>query len=71
MSERLIGIKDVTRATSLSTATIYRMIKAGKFPKQIYVGCRAVWVESRVQAWVDAVAAGEIWKDNDANAIAA
>ncbi|WP_223953842.1 helix-turn-helix transcriptional regulator [Aeromonas caviae] len=39
---KLIKLKDVTEMTTLSKATIYRLIKQGSFPRQISLGPRAV-----------------------------
>jgi prophage regulatory protein len=47
-----IRLPEVKRLTGLSTATIYRMAKAGGFPRQIRIGAQAVaWVKSEVLAW--------------------
>jgi prophage regulatory protein len=47
-----IRLPEVKRLTGLSTATIYRMAKAGEFPRQVKLGAQAVaWVKSEVLAW--------------------
>ena len=38
---KLIKLKDVTEMTTLSKATIYRLIKQGSFPRQI-----SLWAKS-------------------------
>lgn len=55
-SEALIGIDDVIGQTSLSKATIYRLMKAGRFPKahQLVPGGRRVaWKEADVNEWTE------------------
>ncbi len=38
----------------LSRSTIYALMAAGKFPKSISLGERAVgWLESDIQGWID------------------
>ncbi|CAN7565950.1 helix-turn-helix transcriptional regulator [Variovorax sp. LjRoot178] len=45
--------KDLKPATGLSSATIYRMIARGDFPKPIPLGLQAVgWLKSDVDAWL-------------------
>lgn len=47
-----IRLSEVKRLTGLSTATIYRLAKVGKFPGQIKIGEQAVaWIKSEVLAW--------------------
>ena len=47
-------IRQVSADTSLSKATIYKMIKAGNFPAPKQLGARSVgWLESDIQAWID------------------
>ncbi len=45
---------EVENRVQLSTATIYRMIAEGKFPKQIRLGARSVgWLESDINNWLN------------------
>lgn len=45
---------EVEKRVQLSTATIYRMIAEGKFPKQIRLGARSVgWLESDINDWLN------------------
>lgn len=45
--------KQVEARTGLSRSTLYDLIKAGKFPPPIPLGCKSVgWVESEVNAWL-------------------
>ena len=48
----LLPRKTVEKMSGLSRATIYRLIKAGKFPRQLSIGTGAVrWRQSDVIAW--------------------
>lgn len=51
--ERFIDLKEVKHMTSLSTATIYRKMAAGQFPKTGRIGSRVVWRQSAILAWMD------------------
>jgi prophage regulatory protein len=54
MSAQFIKRKKVEEITALSTATIYRLIAEGKFPKQISVSKRSVaWNLSEINDWVE------------------
>lgn len=51
-SGRLMPIREVTRQTSLSQATIYRRIAAGIFPRPRPLGGnRVAWREADIEAW--------------------
>ena len=51
--ERFLRRVDVTKATGLSRATIYRYMRDGTFPKQVSLGPRRVgWRESQVVEWI-------------------
>jgi prophage regulatory protein len=47
--------RDVVEArTGLSRSSIYARVAAGAFPRQVFLGGKAVgWIESEVQAWID------------------
>ena len=48
----LLPRKAVEKLAGISRATIYRMIKAGKFPRPLSIGTGAVrWRQSDVTAW--------------------
>jgi len=48
----LLPRKTVETLSGLSRATIYRLIKAGKFPRPLSIGTGAVrWRQSEVIAW--------------------
>lgn len=51
-SGRFLKIADVVTETSLSRATIYRLVAKGEFPAPIRVSAqRVAWVEEAVQGW--------------------
>lgn len=51
--DRLLGIKDVVRATSLSMRTIDRKISQGTFPKAIKISSqRRAWKASSIVKWL-------------------
>ncbi|CAM3054422.1 helix-turn-helix transcriptional regulator [Vibrio mytili] len=51
----LIRIADVKAMTGLSQATIYRMMKSGKFPQHLDLGSgrTVAWRRDDVQDWID------------------
>lgn len=50
---RFLVRKDVEDLTSISTSTIYDMMKRGAFPRPVKIGLRRVaWVEADVQNWI-------------------
>ena len=52
-SERLIRVDDVKRLTGISRTQIWRLEKAGRFPRRRRLGPNSVaWVMSEVQAFV-------------------
>ncbi len=60
-SKRILKIPEVSQRTALSKSSIYDLIKAGQFPKQIKLSARSVgWLESDVDNWLDARIAGEV-----------
>lgn len=54
MSEQILKIYEVQSITGLSRTTIYRMVSANTFPKQIKLGERSSgWLKSEVEAWLN------------------
>ncbi|MFQ1018730.1 helix-turn-helix transcriptional regulator [Gilliamella sp. CG13] len=50
----IIKIRDVSRLTSLSKATIYRQIKKGVFPIPLQLTERNVgWLTSEIEEWIN------------------
>lgn len=48
----LLRIRHILERTSLSRATIYRMISARTFPRPMRMGGCAVWLESDLDKWI-------------------
>lgn len=49
----LIKINELVAMTKLSRPTIYRLIKAGKFPAQLQTSQKTVaWEKSEVEDWI-------------------
>lgn len=56
-NEALIDLYAVVNLTSLSKASVYRLMRAGRFPAAIELikgGRRVAWRRSDVTAWADA-----------------
>jgi len=54
MNNQIIKLSDVISLSALSSATIYRLIKKGEFPKQIKLSERSSgWLLSEVEQWLD------------------
>jgi prophage regulatory protein len=52
-SDRIIRKRELRQITGLSDTTIWRRIKAGKFPPSRNLSSSAVgWLESEVMAWM-------------------
>lgn len=52
MTQNIIRIKEVKKATGLSKPTLYRKIAKNEFPRPVHLGARAVgWLETEVAAW--------------------
>lgn len=50
--DRFMRLPEVAKATGLQRSTIYELVAAGEFPRQVQIADRAVaWVESEVVAW--------------------
>ena len=55
VTQRLLRIKDVMRATGISKSYIYALAKEGKFPKSIRLvkgGSAVCWNASDVEQWI-------------------
>lgn len=51
--DRLLTLPEVTEITRLAKPTLYRMMKAGTFPRQIHLATqRVAWLRSEVLEWV-------------------
>ena len=51
---KLVRLGTVLEMTTLSTATIYRLMKKGKFPRQIKISERSTrWVLEEIYEWME------------------
>jgi len=52
--DRIIRKKELLKAIGLSDVTIWRMERAGKFPRRIRLGGNSVgWYESEIIEWME------------------
>lgn len=53
MEPKILRRREVERHTQLSKATLYRLIRAGAFPRPIKLGERAVgWRREEIDQWI-------------------
>lgn len=53
-NERILKLSEVKVFTSLSGASIYRLIKKNKFPRQIKLSERSSgWLKSDIENWLE------------------
>ena len=58
LDEALLTLKTVRQHTAFSSATIYRKIAAGEFPKPLKFGARCSrWRASELSAWIKSLEA--------------
>ena len=57
--DRFLRLSDVIERVGLSSSSIYRMIEADKFPRQINIGRSSVWSELAIFAWMDEIKQGQ------------
>ncbi len=51
---KILKLNEIKSITSLSTSTIYRLMKRGKFPKQIKLSERAAgWLEQDINEYIN------------------
>jgi prophage regulatory protein len=56
VARRMLNEKQVLEIVPVSRTTLYRMEKAGRFPKPTYISPnRRVWYEDEIAAWQNAV----------------
>ena len=55
MNDRLLTRPEVETRCGIARSTIYRLMRAGRFPEPLRVGPRAVrWPASEIEEWLDA-----------------
>lgn len=53
MSEQILKMPEVIRATGLARSTIYKLISENRFPKQIKLtSFSSGWLQSEIEAWI-------------------
>ena len=54
MAQQILKLLEIKKDTGLSGSSIYRMAKAGTFPKPIKLGERSSgWIASEVEQWLN------------------
>ena len=54
MAKKLLRLPTVKKRTGLGKSSIYTMMAAGKFPRSIKLGARAVaWDDDMIDAWIE------------------
>ena len=58
---RVLRLREVLDRVGLSKSTLWRLIKAGQFPKPISLGPRAVgWIEEEIDQWISSRSRAEL-----------
>lgn len=52
--DRLLRIAEVTSQVGMSTSTIYKLMRAGKFPQLVEIEGMARWSYREIQAFIQA-----------------
>ena len=53
VEKRALKLKEVLGLVSLSSATVYRMMSRGEFPRPVRIGVRATgWRSDEVEEWL-------------------
>lgn len=53
----LLDVSDVCAALKISRPTLYRLLKAGRFPTGVQVGTRLRWSRAAIESYVAGAAA--------------
>jgi prophage regulatory protein len=57
MADAILRLPGVLHAAGFKRSTLYRLIAAGRFPRPVALGPRAVgWRESDITAWIESLA---------------
>ena len=57
-AHRLLRLAEVTSLVPMSRSSILRNVAAGKFPQPIKMGGVLFWIESEIDAFIEALIAG-------------
>ncbi|WP_336220531.1 helix-turn-helix transcriptional regulator [Citrobacter amalonaticus] len=52
LNDQLVDMKFLTAFIGTSDKFIYKLIRDGKFPKQIKIGSASRWLKSEIEAWL-------------------
>lgn len=52
LDDKLVDMKFLTAFIGVTDKFIYKLIKEGKFPKQIKIGSASRWLKSEVESWL-------------------
>lgn len=52
-SDRLLSLREVEAITSLGRSTIYRLIDAQAFPRQVHLGRYSRWSAKAIERWIE------------------
>jgi predicted DNA-binding transcriptional regulator AlpA len=50
--ERLISRTELRRFVPISDMGLWRWLRAGKFPRPVYIGARRYWTASSITRWL-------------------
>jgi len=54
MSEQILKLPDVIKATGLARSTIYKLISENRFPQQIKLtSFSSGWLQSEINRWIE------------------
>jgi len=53
MIDHLCDTKQTALQTGRTGNTLMRYVKAGNFPKPVYIGCRKFWYQKQVTQWLE------------------
>lgn len=54
LNDQFVDMAFITKLTGLTDKWFYKLIKDGEFPKPIKLGRSSRWLESEVEAWLQA-----------------
>ncbi|EKK3982101.1 AlpA family transcriptional regulator [Cronobacter sakazakii] len=54
LDDQLVDMRFITKLTGLTDKWFYKLIKDGAFPKPVKLGRSSRWLQSEVEAWLQA-----------------